>query len=119
MNTLHIIQGKDAVITSNETNDVTYAKGLWFSDIVERAYVAPFDCEVRYKLNGKTMIKKASKGDVILQFRDRSYFKEKVAVVKNEELKLVFKNQIDRDKEVADSYVRLHEQCENCKVCDA
>lgn len=117
MKTLHIIPNKNAVFTDSDTNDVIYANTIWASSLIDYIYISPFDCEIRYTNNGKTVIKKAAKGDVILQFKDRSYFTEKIAVIKNEEFKTIAKEHLDKEYENkikwADHSCKICENCSN------
>lgn len=52
---------------------------------IDDIYVAPEDIEVRYKKNGKEIVAKAKKGDIIISFYDDPTIVNKVIVVKNTE----------------------------------
>jgi hypothetical protein len=56
--------------------------------IIDRMLIAPDNCEVRYKCEGKEVVKKADKGDLILLFyAHKEWVKEPVAVIKNADVK--------------------------------
>lgn len=52
---------------------------------IDDIYVAPEDIEVRYKKNGKEIVTKAKKGDIIISFYDDPTVVNKIVVIKNAE----------------------------------
>ena len=63
------------------------------SSRINEIYLVPEDLEIRYEQNGKVIIKKAQKGDVIISFYcDEEYEQNLIIVVKNKEWKDNFVN---------------------------
>lgn len=54
---------------------------------IDTIAIAPEDCEVRYYEDGKPVVLRANKGDIIISFVKRAEYKYKVIVVKNREWK--------------------------------
>lgn len=54
---------------------------------IDNIYVAPEDIEIRYKKDGKEIVTKAKKGDIILTFYNDPTIVNPVAVIKNTEWK--------------------------------
>lgn len=52
---------------------------------IDDVYVAPEDIEVRYKKNGKEIVTKAKKGDIIISFYDDPTIINRIVVIKNDE----------------------------------
>lgn len=54
---------------------------------IERTFIVPEDCEIRYYKDNKPVLLKAEKGDLVLSFFKKEFLKHYVIVVKNKELK--------------------------------
>ena len=80
---------------------------------IDWMYVAPDDCEVRVKdkKTNKTIVYKANKDDIIIQFYNESTTKNLVAVVKNKEWREnVIENRIAAE-------IKKLNDCERCNDC--
>ena len=58
-----------------------------FKCSIDSCYIAPEDMEIRYKKNGKDVVLKADKGDIIVTFYDEDWIIYPVVVVKNKDWK--------------------------------
>ena len=64
-------------------------------DSINDMYIADEPVEIRYEYNGKTYLKKADKGDIIISFYTRSdYDRIPIIVVKNDDWKNNIVNQL-------------------------
>lgn len=52
---------------------------------IDDIYIAPEDIEVRYKKNGKEIVTKAKKGDIIISFYNDPTVVNKIVVIRNAE----------------------------------
>ena len=75
---------------------------------ISDCYIVPEDLEVRYKKDGKYIVTKASKGDVIVTFYREEWVINPVVVVKNNEW-----------KENILAYIKREEARKNDAVIDA
>ena len=75
---------------------------------ISDCYIVPEDLEVRYKKDGKYIVTKASKGDVIVTFYREEWVINPVVVVKNKEW-----------KENILAYIKREEARKNDAVIDA
>lgn len=84
---------------------------------IDWVYVAPEDCEIRYKDKStkKMVVKQASKGDLIVQFYDTDGFKNICAVVKNIEWKENMAGLIAADEALRK---KMQDSCEALGCCD-
>lgn len=90
-------------------------------DSINDMYVADEPVEIRYEYNGKTYLKKADKGDIIISFYTRSdYDRIPIIVVKNDDWKNNIVNQLaafeaNRAKDtVKASYDAKLSDCNGC-----
>lgn len=120
MKTIYIKGNKTPIIANIEKNEVdVLERSPMYSLGIDALYVVPNDCEVKITRKGVTVVKKAQKGDVIIQFYDNDNYPELVAIVKNAELKknivaILAKQAADQaSAELRASY------CDTCKACDA
>lgn len=75
---------------------------------IDECYIAPEDMEIRYKKNGKDVVLKADKGDVIVKFYDEDWIIYPVVVIKNKDW-----------KENVLAYIKREEAKKNDAVIDA
>lgn len=106
--TIFINSGEKAVIFDYNKNEAHQLKTTNTS--IDWMYVAPEDCEVRVKdkNTNKTVVYKANKDDIILQFYNNVTTKNLVAVIKNKEWR---ENVIEN--RIAAELKKLND-CENC-----
>lgn len=85
-------------------------------------YICPEDCEVSYKRGKETIVKKASKYDLIVVFGKRDWAKEPIAVIKNEDVRTnIISREAERaaqrakDEVYADS--EISKDCGCCSAC--
>ena len=87
---------------------------------ISDCYIVPEDLEVRYKKDGKYIVTKASKGDVIVTFYREEWVINPVVVVKNKEWKENILAYIKRDEArkndavIDATYSICKEQCDCC-----
>ena len=93
---------------------------------INEIYVAPEDLEIRYEQNGKIIIKKAQKGDIIISFYcNEAYDQNTIIVVKNKEWKdnFVKREAMIAAKQAKDEVVASYsDSCSNkmdCCPCSA
>ena len=90
---------------------------------ISDCYIVPEDLEVRYKKDGKYIVTKASKGDVIVTFYREEWVINPVVVVKNKEWKenilaYIKREEARKNDAVIDAtYSICKEPCECCKCC--
>lgn len=83
---------------------------------INQIYVADEDMNVSYKENGRTIIKKAKKGDLIIWFHNRSWVKNPVIIVRNPEwIENVKELKIEEAKNKAENQARF--ECSDCCDC--
>lgn len=75
---------------------------------VDECYIAPEDMEIRYKKNGKDVVLKADKGDIIVTFYTEDWIIYPVVVIKNKDW-----------KENVLAYIKREEAKKNNAVIDA
>ena len=84
---------------------------------IDDIYIAPEDLEVRFKKDGKDIIIKANKGDVIITFYPEDWVKNPVIVVKNSDWKeniIEHAKQMEADK-AKDLIQSTFSDCDNCR----
>lgn len=90
---------------------------------ISDCYIVPEDLEVRYKKDGKYIVTKASKGDVIVTFYREEWVINPVVVVKNKEWKenilaYIKREEARKNDAVIDAtYSICKEPCECCECC--
>lgn len=75
---------------------------------IDECYIAPEDMEIRYKKNGKEVVLKADKGDIIVTFYDEDWIIYPVVVIKNKDW-----------KENVLAYIKREEAKKNAALVDA
>lgn len=70
-----IVDSNSADVTALETD----------RSLIRSVYIAPEDCEVRYYVGSCIKTLKACKGDIVIEFYEKSKIKNPVIVVKNKE----------------------------------
>lgn len=82
---------------------------------IDRMFIAPEDCEIRYYKNNKPILLKANKGDLIISFVKNECYKYYVVVVKNKE----FKENIEGyELERAVDQLKKESSCPKCCDCE-
>lgn len=90
---------------------------------INDCYIVPEDLEVRYKKDGKYIVTKASKGDVIVTFYREEWVINPVVVIKNKEWKenilaYIKREEARKNDAVIDAtYSICKEPCECCECC--
>ena len=110
--TIFINAGEKAVIFDYDKNEAHQLRTSMTS--IDWMYIAPDDCEVRVKdkNTNKTIVYKANKDDIIIQFYNESTTKNLVAVVKNKEWREnVIENRIAAE-------IKKLNDCERCNDCE-
>ena len=82
---------------------------------IDRMFIAPEDCEIRYYKNNKPILLKANKGDLIISFIKNECYKHYVVVVKNKEFK---ENVEGYELERAVNQLKTESSCPMYKICD-
>lgn len=82
---------------------------------IDRMFIAPEDCEIRYYKNNKPILLKANKGDLIISFVKNECYKHYVVVVKNKEFK---ENVEGYELERAVNQLKTESSCPMSKICD-
>lgn len=110
--TIFINSGEVAVIFDYNKNEAHQLRSVMTS--IDWMYVAPDDCEVRVKdkNTNKTVVYKANKDDIILQFYNGSTTKNLVAVIKNKE----WRENIIENRIAAE--IKKLNDCERCDNCE-
>ena len=94
-----------------------------YNSYIDEMYVAKEPTEIKYEYKGKTYLKKADKGDIILTFRMNSgYDITPIIVVKNNDWKTNIVNryaalEAERAKDTVKASYDL--QPKNCGCCDS
>lgn len=65
---------------------------------IDDIYIAPEDIEIRYKKNGRDVVIKAEKGDIIITFYREDWITYPVVVVKNKDWKTNVLNYIKKNE---------------------
>lgn len=110
--TIFINPGEKAVIFDYDKNEAHQLRNSMTS--IDWMYIAPDDCEVRVKdkNTNKTIVYKANKDDIIIQFYNESTTKNLVAVIKNKEWREnVIENRIAAE-------IKKLNDCEHCIDCE-
>lgn len=86
---------------------------------VNDIYIAPEDVEIRYKKNGRDVVIKAEKGDIIVTFYREDWIVYPVAVIKNKDWKTnvlswIKKNEAKKSNDFVDA---KYDTCESCDPC--
>ena len=87
---------------------------------IDDIYIAPEDIEIRYKKNGRDVVIKAEKGDIIVTFYREDSIAYPVVVVKNKDwktniLNYIKKNEAKKSNDFVDA--KYSDQCETCSIC--
>lgn len=91
---------------------------------IDACYIAPEDIEIRYRKNGKDIVLKADKGDIIVTFYDEEWTAYPIIVIKNKDWKTNALNYIKKQeaKKSADlveaTYSICKESCDTCSSCN-
>ena len=99
MKTLYFTQRKGCAYYANpilvDTVNNKFSIKESMPDSINDMYIADEPVEIRYEHNGKTYLKKADKGDIIISFYTRSdYDRTPIIVVKNDDWKNNIVNQL-------------------------
>ena len=87
---------------------------------IDDIYIAPEDIEIRYKKNGRDVVIKAEKGDIIVTFYREDWIAYPVVVVKNKDwktnvLNYIKKNEAKKSNDFVDA--KYSDQCGACPTC--
>jgi len=91
-----------------------------FRYCIDECYIAPEDMEIRYKKNGKDVVLKADKGDIIMTFYGEDWIIYPVVVVKNKDWKenvlaYIKREEAKKNNAMIDAaYSVCKESCECC-----
>lgn len=85
---------------------------------INDCYIVPEDLEVRYKKDGKYIVTKASKGDIIVTFYREEWVINPVIVVKNKEWKENILAYIKRQEAQKSAELVEANYCSCCDKCD-
>lgn len=88
---------------------------------IDDIYVAPEPLEVRYKKDGRDIVLKADKGDIIIVFYTEEWVVNPIVVVKNKDWKTniveyIKKQEADKAKELVNASYCSCDGCD-CKCC--
>lgn len=90
---------------------------------IDDCYIAPEDLEIRYRKNGKDVVLKADKGDIIMTFYDEDWITYPVVVIKNRDWKENILNYIKKQeaKKSADLVEAAYSPIckESCDTCSS
>lgn len=121
MKTLYFTQTNDRVyynkvlvdFSNNKITSCPFNEERW---TIKSCFATDEDVEIRYEYKGKTCIKKAQKGDIIITFDDHDIL-DPIVVVKNIEWKnnIVNKKAIEEANRAKDT---VNATYENMKCCD-
>ena len=124
MKTLYFIQEgnqfyNDKVLIDFSNNKVTSCPVDEERWNIKSCFATSEDVEIRYEFKGKTYIKKALKGDIIITFDDRDLL-DPVIVVKNTEWRnnIINKKAIREANRAKDTVNAEYNNCENTTCCD-
>lgn len=89
---------------------------------VNDIYIAPEDVEIRYKKDGRDVVIKAEKGDIIVTFYREEWIVYPVAVIKNKDWKAnvlgwIKKNEAKKSNDFVDAKYDACDSCETCSIC--
>lgn len=89
---------------------------------VNDIYIAPEDVEIRYKKDGRDVVIKAEKGDIIVTFYREDWIVYPVAVIKNKDWKAnvlswIKKNEAKKSNDFVDAKYDACDSCETCSIC--
>lgn len=87
---------------------------------IDDIYIAPEDIEIRYKKNGRDVVIKAEKGDIIITFYREDWITYPVVVVKNKDwktnvLNYIKKNEAKKSNDFVDA--KYSDECAACPTC--
>ncbi len=82
---------------------------------IDRIFIVPEDCEIRYYKDNKPVLLKAEKGDLVLSFYKKDFLKHYVIVVKNKEFK---ENVKANELNVAMNQLRVESCCSDRCDCE-
>ena len=87
---------------------------------IDDIYIAPEDIEIRYKKNGRDVVIKAEKGDIIVTFYREDWIAYPVVVVKKKDwktniLNYIKKNEAKKSNDFVDA--KYSDQCGTCSIC--
>lgn len=82
---------------------------------IDRIFIVPEDCEIRYYKDNKPVLLKAEKGDLVLCFYKKDFLKHYVIVVKNKEFK---ENVKANELKAAMNQLRVESCCSDCCDCE-
>lgn len=121
MKTILLDRDRPVLVDFNK-EELTSIETTSFWSFFEGMFIVPEDCEIKYKQDKKTLVKKAEKGDLVFICTRRPYTKERIAVVKNADLKAnVVSYLADRAAKQAsletEASFLSDSNCENCKCC--
>ena len=90
---------------------------------ISDCYIVPEDLEVRYKKDGKYIVTKASKGDVIVTFYREEWVINPVVVVKNNEWKenilaYIKREEVRKNDAVIDATYSICRKSCDCDCCE-
>ncbi len=84
------------------------------SNGIDRIFIVPEDCEIRYYKDNKPVLLKAEKGDLVMSFFKKEYLKHYVIVIKNKELK---ENIKACELSMAMNQLKKESLCSDCCDC--
>lgn len=87
---------------------------------IDRIFIAPEDCEIRYYKNNNPILLKANKGDLIISFIKNECYKHYVVVLKNKEFKENIEGyELERTVDQLKKESSCTKCCDSCtKCCD-
>lgn len=94
-----------------------------FKCSVDSCYIAPEDMEIRYKKNGKDVVLKADKGDIIVTFYDEDWIIYPVVVVKNKDWKenvlaYIKREEAKKNNAMIDATYSICKKSCSCDCCE-
>lgn len=121
MNTLLIPEKGSSSIMINGAN-MDFKTVANASVNIDWMWIAPEDCEIRYKQNGKNAVQSANKGDIIIKFYEKNDIEgyTTIIVVKNKDWKKNIALVEAKHNYDAERFIAAHQElCTNCKTpCD-
>ena len=102
--------------SNNKVTSCTIDEERWN---IKSCFATNEDTEIRYDYKGKTHLKKAQKGDIIVVFDNTDYMLDPIVVVKNTEWKNnIVNNKAIREADRAKDTVNAeYGHCENTTAC--
>jgi len=119
MKTILLDRDRPVLVDFNK-EELTSIETTSFWSFFEGMFIVPEDCEIKYKQDKKTVVKKAEKGDLVFICARRPYTKERIAVVKNADLKAnVVSYLADRAAKQAslETEASFRPICSDCEEC--